>query len=73
MLPEILPDLVPILESEDPVWKYNILQVFFIDNQSNHYLEILELIEKLAYRPSPIEHKEEVDLLAKQILQGYEN
>jgi hypothetical protein len=73
MLPEILPDLVPILESEDPVWKYNILQVFFIDNQSNHYLEILELIKKLAYRPSPIEHKEEVDLLAKQILQGYED
>jgi hypothetical protein len=33
----------------------------------------LELIKKLAYRPSPIEHKEEVDLLAKQILQGYEN
>jgi hypothetical protein len=69
MLPDIITDLIPILESEDGIWKYNILQVFFIETPSDHYLKIEELIKKLAYSPTDNDIKEEVNLLAIEILE----
>jgi Domain of unknown function (DUF5071) len=71
MLPDILTELRPILESEDGVWKYNILKVFFIDTESEHYTLIQDVIEKLAFSPSENDEKEEVNLLAQEILRGY--
>jgi hypothetical protein len=70
MLPDILSDLIPILESEDGVWKYNILNYFFIQTKSEHYIKILPIIERLAHNPTENDSKEEVDLLAKEILRG---
>ncbi|MDZ7879657.1 MAG: DUF5071 domain-containing protein [Saprospiraceae bacterium] len=71
MLPDILPELIPILEGDDAVWKYHILQVFFIETKSEHYLKIKPLLEQLAYQPSAIDEKEEVSLLAKEILEKH--
>jgi hypothetical protein len=68
MLPDIIDDLVPILESEDGIWKYNILNYFFVKTKTEHYLKIKDLLEKLAFQASENDKKEEVDVLVKAIL-----
>jgi Domain of unknown function (DUF5071) len=68
MLPDILTELIPILQSEDGVWKYNILQVFFIETKTSYWNNIASLIIDLAKNPSEIDKKEEVDILALEII-----
>ena len=69
MMPDILEELKPILEGDDSIWKYNILNIFFIQTKSEYWRLIKETIEDLAYNPSENDAKEEVNLLAKQILE----
>ena len=69
MLPDILEELKPILNGNDSIWKYNILNIFFIETKSTYWKMISENIENLAFNPSDNDAKEEVNLLAKQILQ----
>ena len=72
MLPDILPELVPILKGNDGIWKHWILQIFFIETKSEYWKNIQGTIEQLAFRPSKNDKKEEVNLLAVEILNNYE-
>jgi hypothetical protein len=71
MLPDIIPDLIPILNGQDAVWKYWILQIFFIETKSEYWKKIDKIIKRLALNPTDIERKEEVDILALEILNDY--
>ena len=68
MLPDILPELMPILEGNDSTWKYWILQIFFIETKSEYWKKIQATIEQLAFNPSENDKKDEVNLLALEIL-----
>ena len=68
MLPDILPELMPILEGNDSTWKYWILKIFFIETKSEHWKNIQTTIEQLAFNPSENDKKDEVNLLALEIL-----
>ena len=68
MLPDILPELMPILDGNDSTWKYWVLQIFFIETKSEYWENIRTTIEQLAFNPSENDKKEEVNLLALEIL-----
>ena len=71
MLPDILEELKPILLGEDDVWKYNILNAFFVKPQSSYWKMIAPIIERMTFNPTENETKEEVDRLAMEIYHSY--
>ena len=71
MLPDILEELKPILLGDDDVWKYNILNEFFVKPQSSYWKMIEPIIERMTFNPTENETKEEVDRLAMEIYMSY--
>jgi uncharacterized protein YejL (UPF0352 family) len=68
--PQILPDLIPVLESHDAIWKYWILQIFFDDADHETVLpkQILSILQRMVENPTSQEKEEELNLLADKIL-----
>ena len=71
-LPDIIADIVPILNGDDAIWKYNILQNIFIATKTPHWKEIEAIIDRMIWHPTAAEQQEEVIILAREIYANYE-
>ena len=65
---DLIPHVIKIFDSDDDVWKYWVL--FILQDMDTEVIKKIEPhIRRLADQPSDSEKKEEVDILAKELLE----
>lgn len=63
---EIENEIYPILNANDDIWKWNIINSFkdLIENEEN-----ISVIKRIAENPTEMEKDEELDLLCKEVVE----
>ena len=67
---ELIPYIQDVLKTDDDIWKYYVLSKLVSKFSKEDQSRMLDELNRLAYHPNKWEKSEEVDVIAKEILES---